>query len=304
MLPIRELAVSFGADHSSVGVLAEPETNERDVNLPTVILLNAGIVHRVGPHRLYVALARELAAHGFCVLRFDFCGIGDSVTSSDSDAYIGRATTEVRQAMQFLTETVFATTYLILGFCSSVDVALNLILNDEKVHGAILVNGWPTTEISATDVAAAHENIQARYYQRNIFVWRSWRRLLLGRSDFHAIKRAIMGFLRGRSRNHCRSVRRDAVSEVVRQAVRERGIRLLYIFSEGSVMWDIFQLVFGPRGKSITELEGVELEFFECCDHIFTPAWSRQRFINRVVGWVVQFSKCHLKRRKTAASGQ
>ena len=45
---------------------------------PWVVLLNAGIIHRIGPNRLYVQLARRLASRGHAVLRFDLAGIGDS----------------------------------------------------------------------------------------------------------------------------------------------------------------------------------------------------------------------------------
>ena len=43
-----------------------------------VIFFPAGAKYRVGPHRLYVKLARQLQAHGYPYLRIDTHGIGDS----------------------------------------------------------------------------------------------------------------------------------------------------------------------------------------------------------------------------------
>ncbi|MHB8294055.1 MAG: alpha/beta hydrolase [Acidimicrobiales bacterium] len=45
---------------------------------PTIVLLNNGILHHVGPGRLWVDLARQWAAEGLKVLRVDLSGIGDS----------------------------------------------------------------------------------------------------------------------------------------------------------------------------------------------------------------------------------
>ena len=42
---------------------------------PLLILLNAGAVRRIGPNRLYVALARRVAAGGALVLRVDLSGL-------------------------------------------------------------------------------------------------------------------------------------------------------------------------------------------------------------------------------------
>jgi hypothetical protein len=47
------------------------------------VLLNAGAVHRQGPFRLYVHLARRLAALGFSCVRFDQPGIGDSLQAAE-----------------------------------------------------------------------------------------------------------------------------------------------------------------------------------------------------------------------------
>ena len=59
---MTEEAVLFGTTQSLVGILSQPPREEAPRGLPAVILLNAGIVHRVGPNRLYVRMARELAA--------------------------------------------------------------------------------------------------------------------------------------------------------------------------------------------------------------------------------------------------
>ncbi len=81
---MRERAVVFGDPPDLVGVLTEPDGVCRDRG---VIILNAGIIHRVGPNRLHVRMARALASLGFPVLRFDFSGQGDSGRRVDGPSY-------------------------------------------------------------------------------------------------------------------------------------------------------------------------------------------------------------------------
>ena len=83
----REQAILLGPRRSLVGVLTPPVEGSppRD---RAVVILNSGIIHRVGANRLHVELARELARAGFRVLRFDLSGIGDSPARSDAGASI------------------------------------------------------------------------------------------------------------------------------------------------------------------------------------------------------------------------
>lgn len=50
---------------------------------PAVICLNAGLLPHIGPARLWVELARHLAAIGMGTLRFDLSGVGDSGRRQD-----------------------------------------------------------------------------------------------------------------------------------------------------------------------------------------------------------------------------
>ena len=78
---MNEMVVSIGTNDALVGVYTAPacETS-RDTpgDAPTVILLNAGVVHRSGPFRLHVEVARRLASLGYPCFRFDLAYLGDS----------------------------------------------------------------------------------------------------------------------------------------------------------------------------------------------------------------------------------
>ena len=61
-----------------VGVCSRPASGI-DTSKPCIIFINAGFLHRVGPNRMNTLLARALAAHGFCSMRMDLSGLGDSL---------------------------------------------------------------------------------------------------------------------------------------------------------------------------------------------------------------------------------
>ncbi|HHO68021.1 MAG TPA: alpha/beta hydrolase, partial [Gammaproteobacteria bacterium] len=73
---MKERVVTFGPERNLVGVLTQPDQVRPD--LPVLVFLNAGLLHRVGPYRMHVDLARQLAARGYASLRFDLSGRGDS----------------------------------------------------------------------------------------------------------------------------------------------------------------------------------------------------------------------------------
>ncbi len=65
-----ELPLAFGPSERLFGVLHRPLSGVSRAELPAIIMLNAGCVHRTGAHRLYVRLARRWAALGFDVLPY------------------------------------------------------------------------------------------------------------------------------------------------------------------------------------------------------------------------------------------
>src|ERR1700761_7552568 len=77
-----EQTVLVGTKHLLVGIMTRSLASQPCAK-PTVVVLNTGIIHRVGHYRLSVRLARLLAGSGFHVLRFDFAGVGDSEARTD-----------------------------------------------------------------------------------------------------------------------------------------------------------------------------------------------------------------------------
>ncbi len=276
---MTERAVVFGPERALVGVVTEPEGAP---DLPVVLLLNAGMLPRMGPNRLYVRLARRLAALGYRVLRFDFSGIGDSPASASAAPFEERALEEAGYAMDFLAGSAATARFIPMGVCSGADVAWALALADPRVVGAGLINGgFIDAERARATLDEAQARVEARYYRSRLFDPRSWARLLSGRSDWTALRRAL-GRTLGRA---------DAESAAPHgprsdlDALLARGTRLLAVYSEGSITWDLLEVAFGPHAKTLAAYDNVDLDYVSGCDHVFTPVSAQAALLDRVSEW-------------------
>jgi hypothetical protein len=132
---VRERALTFGPDGILVGVLTEPDPEVALPNAPAHVILNSGIIHRVGSSRIYVTLARAAAKQGFSTLRFDFSGVGDSGTRRDSIPIEERFVAETQEAMEYMARVTGAERFVVGGLCSGADGAFWAGIQDERIDG-------------------------------------------------------------------------------------------------------------------------------------------------------------------------
>ena len=131
---MRERALVFGPANL-VGILTQPDPDRAREGAPGFVILNSGILHRVGASRLYVRLARALAEEGFTTLRFDFSGVGDSDVRRDAIPVEERFVTETREAMDYLAEAAGVDQFVVGGLCSGADGAFFTSLEDDRIVG-------------------------------------------------------------------------------------------------------------------------------------------------------------------------
>src|SRR5262245_15562072 len=97
---VTEHATIFDAGQPLAGIVTEPAAAVAPG--VGVVVVNAGVVHRVGPNRMSVRLARALAARGFLAARFDLSGLGDSPARRDALPFEQAAVEETRRVMSSL----------------------------------------------------------------------------------------------------------------------------------------------------------------------------------------------------------
>lgn len=283
---MRERALQFGDAATLVGVLTEPDPDlpgER----PAVLLLNAGILHRVGPSRMNVRIARALARDGFPSLRFDFSGIGDSPSRPDRLPFEESSVKEIRAAMDHMQEERNVDRFVLLGLCSGADAAFHGAAADDRVVGIVPIDG--------------HAYRTWRYYVHRylprLLRAESWKNLLTGKTYIGPWIRRLLG--RGPSDDDTdarpdEEVRvfqrpqppREEAEERMRSLV-ERGVRMLHVFSGGMAENYNYQSQFRDMYRRV-DFEGLaRVAYFEEADHTFTDLRQLGRLVRTIAAWAV-----------------
>jgi len=136
---MQERAFRFGRAQHMIGIAGVPE---QPAETPGVIVLNAGLVHRIGPFRLHVELARRLNACGYPTLRFDLSTVGDSAASEESQTREQQVCADVDDAMTLLGEQAGCTRFVVIGLCSGAQNAHTVACVDPKIAGAVFLDGY------------------------------------------------------------------------------------------------------------------------------------------------------------------
>ena len=73
---------------------------------------------------MYVTLARELAARGQTVVRFDFSGIGDSEPRNDHLSPLAGCLADIKDVLDSVEGSHKLSRFILMGLCSGADHAV------------------------------------------------------------------------------------------------------------------------------------------------------------------------------------
>ena len=135
-----ERAITIGDRPALVAILSERPGGACD-HRPAFIMLNAGLIHRVGPNRLHVRMCRALAAAGFVAVRIDLSGRGDSDPRRDELSFRASGIVETQAAMNYLESCRGISRFVLFGICSGAATAGDVSYLDRRVAGAVIVEG-------------------------------------------------------------------------------------------------------------------------------------------------------------------
>lgn len=136
-MSVTETPFFFGDEHQLFGILSEP--TDMEPRKTGVLILNSGLVHRSGPFRMGVEIARELTARGFPVLRFDQSARGDSERRSGVTV-VEAANLDIDLAKDALRSNSGVESVVLAGLCSGADDALRHIASADDVVGSLLMD--------------------------------------------------------------------------------------------------------------------------------------------------------------------
>lgn len=167
---MKESVLSLACEGQPLaGILAEPDGPAAEVG---VLIIVGGPQYRVGSHRQFTLLARQVAGHA--ALRFDYRSMGDSPGPARDflgvDADIAAAITALMAARPAVKRVA------LWGLCDAASAALLYLQStgDTRVAGVALLNPWAR---SAATLAQAHVK---HYYWRRVREREFWLKLLRG----------------------------------------------------------------------------------------------------------------------------
>jgi len=272
----NELAVHFGRSASLMGILSRPPA-ETPVRRPAVVILNTGIAHRVGHHRMYVKMARELAALGHLVFRFDFSGIGDSAPRRDTLDPTEAHKADVLEALDWLTASCNVNEVVLIGLCAGAEIALGYGHSDKRVIGLVLLD----PEIPHT------ARFYVRYLRRRLTELRSWRSFVRRRG-------LIWEQLSDRARSAfggatSQSAKADNELEQLYVKSYQRKLNVLIVIT-GKALEGRYRNQLFDAFPNVPLKGWVSVEYYKDADHTFTSGEIRGALQKLVVGWIKALS--------------
>ncbi len=247
-----------------------------------VIFVAGGGQYRAGSHRLYVQLARALAAEGVASLRFDHRGVGDSSGRFTGFEHLERdiaaAVAALRRNQPGLERVV------ILGLCDGASAAL-LAAATPGIDGLVLVNPWVHSQ------ALEAQTRIASYYRDRLRSREFWGKALRGQLDLRASLRSLRGYLADAFRGRRAAREGEAAPAYVERMLlaleRYRGPVLAVLSGQDLVAQQFQQLVTRDRRwKEALGRESTEVASFQAADHTFSYREHRQLLQQRLAGWL------------------
>lgn len=278
-----------GADGALVGVLTRPVTALPGSDA-AVIFFNAGLVHRVGPGRLYVELARQLAARGWTCLRFDHAGIGDSPARGDQLPAEKAAVFEAIEAMDALTRHTGCTRFVLAGMCAGTPTAFRAAVIDRRVEALVLLNSVLGDRASADEQALQEmtaRKLAHSYWSDKVFRPRSWLRLLSGKVKPRRILAMLWRARRSSTTRAATPLNSDDAAVLTDLgALSARGSRVLLLFGAHTGVRHYFGMKFEAHLAELPQAEHVTLAIVAGGDHSFSTLALQDEVRARVSAWL------------------
>jgi exosortase A-associated hydrolase 1 len=246
-----------------------------------VVIVVGGPQTRVGSHRQFVLLARELAAAGLPTLRFDYRGMGDS--SGEPRDFEG-VTPDIRAAIDTLQGACPSVTRVVLwGLCDAAAAALLYCdeTHDRRITRLCLLNPWVRSEASLAKTQVKH------YYGQRLLQKEFWAKLLSGRLN---ILTSIGELLRkvGQASGPVRRGESLAFQERMARGLNTFAGRVLLILSENDYTAKEF-LEFtatAERWQGVLARPQLTRVTIDGADHTFSSAAWRKDVALAMLEWL------------------
>jgi alpha-beta hydrolase superfamily lysophospholipase len=286
---VAEEVCTFGDEGKLFGILSR---KGRDAAMPVVLMFNAGSVHHVGTNRVYVTLARSLAAMGFACLRFDLEGIGDSVMrrpGRENHPYPAHAIADARAAIEYLKARGF-TRFIALGLCSGAHTAFQAGLCEAglEIEELVLINPLVYYYREGMSLEVIDNFSDAQAYKQSMRDPKRWLKLLRGDVNFRRLLQVAIA--------HPKTIARSYIDAAVETLMPSRAPRLsqdlrrlmagdrrvTFLLSERDAAREILMTGAKRTVTRAVKAGKIRLEVIAGADHTFSQSRPRSEMIRRL----------------------
>lgn len=275
---MKERTIHFGPAGTLIGTITSPEIEQLSGHRRAVLLTNAGIIPRVGPHRINVTLARRAAAQGLHAFRFDMAGLGDSQQRTPEGSLLKQRIADIRSAMDQMQRTLRIEHFTMIGFCSGADLAHLTALEDDRLDAIVMFDPYLYRTPRA---ALSHFLRQAKLKGWPHALALATGSLLHPKQTLGESDSMNAGMTQGRSIFPSRD---EFASRL--KALLERNVRILLIFSGGNPTLYNYARQFQDGFRRYGSVGKISNTFLPNCDHTITTLSARAAVLDLVLPWL------------------
>ena len=267
---MKETALLIGAHRALFGICTEADSTHG----VGAVILNAGLLHHVGPFRLHVELARRLAGDGIPAIRLDQSGKGESPARQGA-SFEESMLLDYDDVAAELGKRGVDKIYLV-GLCSGADDAMYIAQHRPAVAGLVFMDGYAARTPKYAVKRYGPKALDAGAWARA--AGRVTRRLASSPED------------NGDGGGGGIDIRNWSSKEEMLAAylqILQNDTRILATFTEGAGDYYNYEGQLAELlGESPVVASHLREIYYPDSDHLFTIHAHRQRLVADIVDWI------------------
>jgi pimeloyl-ACP methyl ester carboxylesterase len=283
----HEDAVRFGPEQILFGIRCRPALPQ---NRKVLLFVNHGANHHIGWARLYVSLARRMAAAGIASLRMDISGVGDSRARPgrpENLLYARHSQLDVHAAVDWLKHEGYES-ITVIGHCAGAYLGFYSTLRDPRINNLVMLNLQRFFWARGESLADATK----QSFRSNSWYWSALRdpqvlkRLVTARINIAGIAMKLSQ----RILQRCYGVLvpifgpllgYEGPNQKVVRWLRElsaRGTHVMLVYSAADGGLDEIAKYTGANARKIRQLSNVHYHIIEGADHNLTYSAPQEQY--------------------------
>lgn len=303
---VQEWATPPFGVHGMAAVVVRPGTDAPSrLSDQAILVLNSGAEHRVGPNRMWVGWAREMAARGHTVVRLDLPGLGESngpAVQASTQVYRDDALHNISAALDWLGPQLECHRWALMGLCSGAYHAVGAAFRDARIERVVAINPFVffPAQLEEIDLLAGNalQHMVTANTLKSARDPKRWLRLLKGESNIRLIVQSLWG--RTRTKLVKKGLEAGRVLKVLPltplaqnlSQTAARGCRFHFVFDANEPGWAILKEDIGSLADRMLANGGFTLDTIANGGHSFATLEGRTKMLEctqaRLKAWAGQ----------------